>query len=104
MNNDSLIGSLFDFSFTSFITPKLAKILYALLLLGSAIAGVAVLVSVFSMGSGFIGKVGGLIGGVIGGAIVSFVCAVYSRASVELLMVVFRGVDYLAQIRESVRK
>jgi hypothetical protein len=36
MNNDSLIGSLFDFSFTSFITPKLAKILYALLLLGIA--------------------------------------------------------------------
>jgi hypothetical protein len=104
MDQQGLISSLFDFSFSHFITPKIQKFLYVLLLIGSVICGVVAFVSVLSMGSGFFGKVGGLIGGVIVGPLVFLLLAMYFRVMMEILIVVFKGVEYLAEISASVKK
>jgi len=104
MEQQGMIASLFDFSFSSFITPKIQKVLYVLMLLGAAICGLMTFITVFGMGSGFFGKVGGLIGGAIAGPLVFLFLAMYFRVMMEILIVVFRGVEYLKEISASVKK
>ena len=104
MDHRSMISSLFDFSFSHFITPKIQKVLYGLLLIGSGIAGLVAFVTMFGMGSGFFGKVGGLIGGVVVGPLVFLLLAMYFRVMMEILIVVFKAVEHLADISESVKK
>jgi hypothetical protein len=104
MDQRGLISSLFDFSFSHFITPKIQKFLYGLLLIASGIAGLAAFVTMFGMGSGFFGKVGGLIGGVIVGPLVFLLLAMYFRVMMEILIVVFKAVEHLADISASVKK
>lgn len=41
-------GSLFDFSFTSFVFPKVIKVVFAILVVFAAIAAIAVLVMAFN--------------------------------------------------------
>ena len=76
MHQQGLISSLFDFSFTSFITPKIQKFLYVLL----------------------------LIGGVIVGPLVFLLLAMYFRVMMEILIVMFKGVEYQEEIATSVKK
>ncbi len=45
MNDKGFFGSLFDFSFTDFITTSIIKVLYILAVIGSAIAAIIVLIS-----------------------------------------------------------
>ena len=104
MDQQGLISSLFDFSFSSFITPRIQKVLYGLFLILSAVCGLGAFVTVFGMGSGFFGKVGGLLGGIIVGPVVFLLLAMYFRVMMEILIVVFRGVEYLAEISASVKK
>jgi hypothetical protein len=103
MNDRGLVSSLFDLSFTHFITPKIQKFLYGLLLLFSGIAGIGVLVTAMGMGSGFFGTLGALLIGVPLAVLCALLLAMYFRVMMEILIVVFRGVDYLAQIAESVK-
>lgn len=104
MDDRGLVSSLFDLTFTHLITPKIQKFLYAILLVCAVIAGLAAFVTVFGMGSGFFGKVGGLLGGLVAGPAVFLLLAMYFRVMMEILIVVFKGVEYLAQISESVKK
>ncbi len=103
MSQRGLISSLFDLSFTHFITPKIQRFLYALLLFGSALGGLAVLVMAFGMGSGFFAKVGALLVGIPAAAITFLFLAMYFRVIMEMLIVVFRGVEYLGEINQSVK-
>jgi hypothetical protein len=98
MNERGLVSSLFDLSFTSFITPKIQKFLYALLLIAAGVAGLGVLVTAFGMAGGFFGKLGALLVGVPLGALCFLLLAMYFRVMMEILIVVFRGVEYLAEI------
>ena len=104
MEQKGMISSLFDFSFSDFITPKIQKVLYFLLLILAGVCGLMTFITVFGMGSGFFGKVGGLIGGVIAGPLVFLFLAMYFRVMMEILIVVFRAVEYLAEISASVKK
>lgn len=98
MDPKGLIASLFDLSFSHFITPKIQRFLYVLLLVVSGLAALGVLGTALGMASGFLGKVGALIVGVPVAALVFLLLAMYSRVMMEILIVVFRGVEYLAQI------
>lgn len=104
MDQRGLVSSLFDLTFEHLITPKIQKFLYALLLVGAGIAGITVFVTVFGMGSGFFGKVGGLIGGLIAGPLCFLLLAMYFRVLMEILIVMFKGVEYLHEIKDSVKK
>lgn len=103
MDNRSIISSLFDFTFSHFIAPKLLKFIYVLMLAGSAMAGLAVLRVLMGIGSGFFGKVGGLLLGIPTAALVALFAAMYFRVIVEMMIVAFRGVEYLKEIAERSR-
>ncbi|HSM16342.1 MAG TPA: DUF4282 domain-containing protein [Gemmatimonadales bacterium] len=77
-------------SFTHFITPKIQRFLYALLLATLGMAG------------GFFGKLGALIVGVPLAGVAFLLLAMYFRVMMEILIVVFKAVDYLRAISVSV--
>lgn len=104
METRGIVSSLFDLSFSHLITPRLQRFLYALLLIVAIIAGLGAFITVFGMGSGFFGKLGGLIGGLLIGPLVFLVLAMQFRVMSEALILAFRGVEYLAEIAASVKR
>lgn len=103
MEHKGLIASLFDLSFTHFITPKIQRFLYALLLLASGIGAVMILFTIIGTAGGFFGKVGALLVGVPAAGAFFLLLAMYFRVMMEILIVVFRAVDYLREIAISVK-
>jgi len=103
VEHKGLVASLFDLSFTHFITPKIQRFLYALLLLASGIGAVMMLFAIIGMAGGFFGKVGALLVGVPASGALFLLLAMYFRVMMEILIVVFRAVDYLREIAASVR-
>jgi Domain of unknown function (DUF4282) len=90
------IGSLFDFSFTSMVTPKIIKVLYVLFTLWTALVALFILVISF--------RTGGMAGGlfvliVIEPIFVLLMLGVY-RVILEAFMVVFRIYEETVKIRE----
>lgn len=104
MDQKGLVVSIFDLSFTHFITPKIQKVLYAILLGLSGLAGVMLLLTIVGMAGGFFGKMGALLVGVPLAGLAFLFLAMYFRVVMEILIVVFRAVDYLREISESVRQ
>ena len=100
MDDRGIISSLFDLSFTHFIAPKLWRILYGLFLVVAGLCGIGVLFSIIGFANGFFGKLGGLLIGVPLAALAFLLVAMYVRVIMEVLIVVFRGVDYLKEINE----
>ena len=90
-----LISSLFDFSFTSFITGKLIKLLYLLAMAISALLAFTAVISAFQIHSGL-----GLIA-LIASPIAFLVLLAYARVVLEMIMVMFRMEEHLAAVRPS---
>jgi hypothetical protein len=87
--------SLFDFSFSSFITPKIIKILYGL---GMIVAAVAALGLIFTSFKSSI--VGGLLMLLIGGPLMFLIYIIMFRVWLEIIIVLFRigeNVEVIAQ-------
>ena len=103
MDDRGLISSLFDLSFSYFITPKIQKFLYALMLVASGLAGLGVLMAALGMAGGFFGKVGALLVGVPAAGLTFLLLAMYFRVMMEILIVVFKAVEHLRDISNSVR-
>jgi len=97
------LASVFDFSFTSFITSKLIRLLYGVAV---GVAGLAALV-VFTVlvGAGFCQSaaagVGAIVLGFLVGPLVFFLIALYARVALELTMVMFRIAEHTASIAEA---
>ena len=89
------LGSLFDFSFTHFITSKLIKVLY-----GLAIAG-AGLMTIFAIGGAFNSStIAGVLMLLIGGPLLFLLYVILARVWLEVLIVIFRISEYTAEIAE----
>jgi hypothetical protein len=95
------IKSLFDFSFTSFVTPKLVRVLYVISLVLIVLIYLGLAIAIFSSGSTTFdpntgtmqskGNAGwGLAWLVIGGPILALLYAIFYRVMFELIIVVFR--------------
>lgn len=91
----SFFSSLFDMSFSNFITPKIIRILFILAIIGSAIWALALLVA--GLGSG---SAGGILGGLIGAPIVFILAVILSRVYLELLLVMFRIAENTERLAE----
>lgn len=89
------VGSLFDFGFNSFVTPKVVKVLYVLITAGLALAELGYLLFAFKTSTIF-----GIISLVILCPLTFFVYLALWRVLLELFMVVFRMADDLRSIRE----
>ena len=91
------LGSLFDFSFKSFVTPKIIKVLYVLVTLWTALIGVVILVSGFKFG----GVAGGLFTLIIVEPIFLLLTLGVYRVVLEAFMVVFRIYEETKKISEN---
>jgi Domain of unknown function (DUF4282) len=90
------IGSLFDFSFNSFVTPKIVKVLYVLFTIWTALVSLLILIVSF--------RTGGMVAGifvliVIVPIYVLLTLGVY-RVILEAFMVVFRIYEETKKISE----
>ena len=90
------VGSLFDFSFTSFVTPKIIKVLYVLFTIWTALVSLLILIISF--------RTGGMLAGifvliVIVPIYVLLTLGVY-RVILEAFMVVFRIYEETKKISE----
>ena len=94
------IGSLFDFSFKSMVTPKIIKVLYVLFTLWTALIGLIILVIGFRTG----GMAGGLFTLIIVEPIFLLLTLGIYRVVLEAFMVIFRIHDDIKQIRENTQK
>ena len=90
------LGSLFDFSFTSLVTPKIIRVLYILFTMWTALVGLIILVLGF--------RTGGMWGGlfvlfIVEPIFVLLTLGIY-RVVLEAFIVVFRIYEETKKIRE----
>jgi Domain of unknown function (DUF4282) len=85
MQAKGFFGSLFDYSFSSFITSKIIKVLYVLTTIVAALWTLAIIFLAFKASSGL-----GILVLLIGGPIFFVITMIYVRVGLELLMVIFR--------------
>jgi hypothetical protein len=91
------VGSLLDFSFTSFVTPKIIKALYVLVTIWVALIGLFILVEGFRLG----GLGGGLFVLIIVEPIFLLLTLGIYRVVLEAFMVIFRIYEETKKISES---
>jgi Domain of unknown function (DUF4282) len=88
------INSLFDFSFTSFVTPKVIRILYALIMIGVGLGVLFFVILAFRLNA-----VLGAISLLILGPVYFLVTMAFYRLVLEFFMVTFRIYEELHLIR-----
>jgi len=91
------VGSLFDFSFSSFVTPKIIKVLYVLFTIWTALVAVIMLILGFRIG----GVAGGLFTLVIVEPVFILLTLGVYRVVLEAFMVIFRIYEETKKIREN---
>lgn len=91
------LAALFDLSFTNFITTKLIKVLYVLGILGAALWALTM------AGTGLAQRGVGLVLVVLS-PILFLVGVIYMRVMMELIMVLFRSAEHLAEIAQQGRR
>lgn len=98
-NPVGFVGALFDFSFTSFITTKLIRLLYVLGMLAAAGFAVTIFTGGLAAG-GFIG----MLTAFIGAPLVFLIGIIYIRVMLELIIVLFRMAEHTADVAASLRQ
>ena len=89
------LGALFDFSFTSFVTPKVVKVLYVLIVVVVGLSALGFALSVLATSVGL-----GLIVLLVGAPLYFLVVTALYRITLEFFMVVFRMAQDIRAIRE----
>ena len=89
------LGALFDFSFTSFVTPKVVKVLYILIVV---VVGLSALGFALSMLAANVGL--GLVVLLVGASLYFLVVTALYRITLEFFMVIFRMAQDIRAIRE----
>jgi Domain of unknown function (DUF4282)/zinc-ribbon domain len=86
------LSALFDFSFTTFVTTKLIKVLYALCIIVAACYALFFILAGFAR-SGLFGVLA-----LVGSVILFFAIVIYSRVCMEVIIVIFRGAEHLSEL------
>lgn len=94
MEDKGFFGSLFDFSFESFVFPKVISFIYAIIVVLTAIGLLALIVFAFGQGS-----LEG-VGAIILGPVVMILYLIMVRAWMEIAIVMFRIYDNTGKIVE----
>lgn len=92
---EGFFKSLFDFSFSSFITTRVIKILYILFVLGAAIASLVIIIFGFSQSAGT-----GILNLLIVAPLVFLIWVISARVYLEIIIVVFRIGEDLSDIKK----
>lgn len=94
------IASLFDLSFTSFVTPRIIKVVYVLLLLFGALYALAIPVSMFVQDQ----VVAGIVLLLVGSPLIFLMSVLGARIYLELVIVIFRAAEALIEVQKRGRK
>ncbi len=95
MQNTGFIGTIFDFSFTEFVTTKVIKFLLGLAMVANVILTIVVIVGAFQ--TGWLGFIVVL----ILSPLIFLIMMLFSRIYLELIIVIFRIAENLIAIRDS---
>jgi hypothetical protein len=85
MQAKGFFASLFDYSFSSFVTPKIIKLLYVLMTILVALATLLLILRAFKSSTG-----AGILVLLVVGPIFFVISMIYVRVGLELLIVFFR--------------
>jgi hypothetical protein len=91
----SFLGALFDFGFTSFMTPKVIKVLYILLVIGTVASALVFTIIAFRASTAI-----GLLTLVFGDPLFIFIVLAFYRIILEFFVVTFRVADDIRALRE----
>jgi len=91
----SFLSALFDFSFTSFVTTKIIKILYVLILVMTSLSALIFTISAFRLSAGF-----GLVTLIIGDPLFIIIVMALWRLVLESFIVRFRIAEDVRALRE----
>jgi uncharacterized membrane protein len=95
MQAKGFFASLFDYSFSSFITSKIVKVLYVLTTIIVALWTLVLILLGFRASSG-----AGVLMLVVGGPLFFVITMIYTRVVLELLIVIFRISENVREINE----
>jgi hypothetical protein len=93
------IGSLFDFSFSSFVTPRIIKALYALFVVAAAVTSLIFIVFAFRVSTGF-----GIFTLLVLAPIGFLLWVAFYRVILEFYMVTFRMAEDIRDLRDRDRE
>jgi hypothetical protein len=94
-HSKGFFGALFDFSFTSFVTTKIIKVLYVLILVLAVVSALVYTIIAFKVNSGF-----GFLTLVIGDPLFIIIVMAFWRLVLEAFIVVFRISEDIRALRE----
>lgn len=89
------LGALFDFGFTSFVTPKVIKVLYMLIVIGTVVSALVFTFVAFKASLVF-----GFLTLVIGDPLFILIVLAIYRIILEIFMVAFRAAEDIRTLRE----
>jgi Domain of unknown function (DUF4282) len=89
------LGALFDFGFTSFVTPKVIKVLYMLIVIGTVVSALVVTIVVFKASVMF-----GFLMLVFGDPLFILIALAIYRVILEFFVVTFRVAEDIRVLRE----
>lgn len=91
--------ALFDFSFTTFVTSKVIRFLYALSMVGLGLAALLWIVAAFSVSPAF-----GVLVLLVGAPLFCLLGLIYARVLLEIIIVIFRISEHAAEIAAQGRR
>jgi hypothetical protein len=91
--------SLFDFSFTAFITTKIIKILYGLSMVCAGLVALFVIIMGFNDSPS-----SGVLALLIGAPLIFLLIVIFARIYLEFMIVVFRIAEHAAEIAAQGRR
>jgi hypothetical protein len=89
------LGALFDFGFTSFVTPKVVRVLYMLIMIGTVVSALVFTIIVFKASTPF-----GIVTLVVGDPLFILIVMAIYRMVLEFFMVAFRAAEDIRALRE----
>ena len=89
------VGALFDFGFTSFVTPKVIKVLYILIVIGTVVSALVFTLLAFKASTAF-----GILTLVFGDPLFILIVLAIYRVVLEFFMVTFRVAEDIRALRE----
>ncbi len=97
--NKGILASIFDLSFSEFVTTRIIKIMFILAIAGAGLWSLILLAGAFSSGSA-----GAILLSLIVIPLFFFLLVLWSRVSLELIVVVFRIAENTARLVEKDRQ
>jgi len=94
-DSKGFLSALFDFGFTSFVTPRVIKVLYTLIVIGTVMSALVFTVISFKVSTAF-----GIVTLIVGDPLFILIVLAIYRIILEFFIVTFQAADDIKALRE----